>query len=346
MNIKKTNRNNYWLMAACIGTMLLMGGSMASCKECKSDSGAKKTSVTDTRTIKPVVLFQSDSAYNYIAEQVAFGPRVPGTPEHDACARYLQDKLRGFGADSIIVQQFNGQAYNGDRFPLTNIMGRFNIDNPNRILLLAHYDTRPWADREKNPDKMKQPILGANDGASGVGVLLEIARQIQRKTPSVGVDILFVDGEDYGKSAWTSDNDSTWCLGSQYWIKHMPADYEVVRPRFGILLDMVGAHYARFHREFISEQNASQIVDKVWSMAVNSGYSRFFINKSGGSIVDDHLYVNRVGIPTVDIIDANNELTGTFPGTWHTLNDDMNGISQATLRTVGQTVSNVLYYEK
>lgn len=323
--------------------VLLMVLVVASCKWISP--GEKAEAKPKSKILKPVMLFQQDSAYQFISDQLDFGPRVPGTPAHDACAKYLVEKLRSYGVDSIITQKFNMKAYTGDILPLTNIMGRFDTSNPDRVLLVAHYDTRPWADREKNPDRVKEPILGANDGASGVAVILELARLIQQQRPNVGVDILFVDGEDYGNSGW-AENDSTWCLGSQYWVEHMPADYATIKPRFGILLDMVGAHYARFHREYLSDLHAPQVVDKIWSIAANSGRTRFFKNVPGGSVVDDHLFINEAGIPTADIIDCNNETTGTFPDTWHTTRDDLSGISKATLRAVGQTVSNVLYYEK
>lgn len=290
--------------------------------------------------------FSEDSAYAFIERQIAFGPRVPATDAHDRCARYLADAFRNFGADTIITQQFTATAYNGDKLPLTNIMARFNTGQPDRILLAAHYDTRPWADREKRAELVNTPVLGANDGASGVAVLMEIARLMQQKLPAIGVDILLTDGEDYGNSNGWANSDTTWCLGTQYWTEHMPADYAVMRPRYGILLDMVGGHYARFHREYISDIFAPSVIDRVWGIADRSGYSRFFVNKQGGSVVDDHLFINNAGIPMADIIDVNNEATGNFPSTWHTTDDNIDGISKSTLQAVGQTVTNVIYYEK
>ena len=186
------------------------------------------------------------------------------------------------------------------------------------------------------------PILGANDGGSGVGVLLEIARCLQERKPMIGVDILFVDAEDYGNSG---DNEDTWCLGTQYWIKNLP--YSPSRmPQYGILLDMVGGKDAKFHREYVSQYVAPSIVDKVWTAAVASGYGDVFVNELGGSIVDDHVYVNQGGIPCIDIIETLNPQTMSFNPTWHTLDDNMSNIDRQSLKAVGQTVLNVIYNEQ
>lgn len=315
--------------------------------------GQKK--VTEEKKIQKlamVVPYSSDSAYRFIEEQVAFGPRVAGSEENRKCAEYIADKLKKFGADSIIIQDFRSQVHTGDDLRMRNIMGRFKGSSPEAdskppVLLLAHYDTRPWADRDSKVENQTKPILGANDGASGVATLLAIAHQFSQQRPQVNVDLLFVDGEDYGRASDWENCDSTWCLGAQYWTANMPADYQSNRPRFGILVDMVGARNARFPREFISDRFAEQVVDKVWSMAAHTGHSRFFINEKGGSIIDDHYFINlNTGIPTIDIIDIANAETGSFPPTWHTVNDNISQISRATLRYVGQTVSNVIYYEK
>ena len=308
------------------------------------------TPASETSTqpkLKGVVTFDADSAYAFIQTQVDMGPRVPGTEGSRKCARWIADKLRQYGADSIIEQSFKAKAHTGDTYNLTNVMGRFGAPNKPRVLLVAHYDTRPWADRDRNSENADKPIPGANDGASGVGVLLELARQLQVKRPDIAVDMLFVDGEDMGKSDGWTNTDSTWCLGTQYWTEHMPADYRMMPPAYGILLDMVGSPSARFMREFISERYAPSILDKVWQIAEASGYGNYFINKAGGSVIDDHLFINiGAGIPTIDIIDCNNAETGTFPAPWHTMADDMSGIDPSTLRAVGQTVSNVIYRER
>lgn len=331
------------------GVMIMAAVSIAGLSSCKwfgGKSAEQSEQSPSTPRMTDKVDFNADSAYSFIEEQVAFGPRVPGTDAHRQCTAYIIDRLKKFDADTILTQSFTATAYNGDRLPLTNIMGRFNLSQPDRIMLIAHYDTRPWADREKRAELANTPVLGANDGGSGVGVLLELARQFSLLHPEVGVDMLFTDGEDYGNSAGWSGQDSTWCLGTQHWVENLPADYRARLPRYGILLDMVGGEHARFNREYISDIYASPTVDRVWGIAEQSGHSRFFVNKKGGSVVDDHLFINNAGIPTADIIDVDNEATGNFPSTWHTADDNMEGISRETLKAVGQTVANVIYYEK
>lgn len=330
------------LLAAALGCT----GSLTSCRS--NGSRTPDSTANVSGAVRSRVHFNADSAYKYVKNQVAFGPRVPGSASHDKCADYLVQELKSLSADSVWVQKFTLNAYNGDKLPLTNIMARFNgaVNTANRILLIAHYDSRPWADRERRAELATEAVVGANDGASGVGVILELARQFREQRPSVGVDVLFTDGEDYGDASGWSNNDSTWCLGTQYWTRNLPADYYEARPRYGILLDMVGSPTARFHREYISDLYASNILDKVWGVASNSGYSNYFVNQQGGSVVDDHLFINGIGIPTIDIIDVNNEATGNFPPTWHTADDTMDGISVATLGAVGQTVANVIYFER
>lgn len=320
---------------------LLVCAGSACGKFAKSNSEQSQTSPRSS-LIKGT--FNSDSAYRYISEQVAFGPRVPGTESHDACAEYIIDKLRQFQADSIIVQNATVTAYNGDQLPITNIMAQYNPELNHRILLVAHWDTRPWADNEADLDMRQKPIAGANDGASGTAVLLEIARSLDLEAPACGVDLLFVDAEDYGNSDGFGNNSDTWCLGSQYWTKHMP--YTAAnRPRYGILLDMVGGKNARFHYETFSYRSASVPTAKVWSEAKRLGYDNIFINSLGGSVTDDHMVITAAGIPTTDIIETQNEQTMTFPPTWHTHDDNLDNIDKNSLEAVGRTVLNVAYNE-
>ena len=289
--------------------------------------------------------FDADSAYAYVDRQVAFGPRVPGTEASAACATWLQDELVRHGADTVKTQTGVVTAYNGDRLPITNIMASFKPEARERILLLAHYDTRPWADSDDREENRLLPIPGANDGASGVGVLLEVARHLGQQEPKVGVDILFVDAEDYGQSSGFSIHDESWALGTQYWVAHLPYAQDSL-PRYAVLLDMVGGIDAKFHREYFSNQSAPGIVDKVWSAAVCAGYGDRFVNVDGGAVIDDHFYVNQAGIPAIDIIESKNEVTKSFNPTWHTAQDNMDNIDRRTLKAVGQTVLNVVYSEK
>ncbi|MBD5375209.1 MAG: M28 family peptidase [Bacteroides sp.] len=289
--------------------------------------------------------FNADSAYSYIKKQVEFGPRVPGTDSHRRCAEWLAEMLALTSPDSLIVQNAQVSAFTGDELPITNIMAMYNTKATDRVILAAHYDTRPWADNEADQNKRNTPISGANDGASGVGALLEIARIIGENRPEIGVDILLVDAEDYGDSGGFSMHEDSWCLGTQYWAEHMPYT-DANRPRYGIVLDMIAGTNARFHREFFSDKTARSVVDKVWGEATRNGLSQTFINEVGGSIVDDHIFIDRAGIPCIDIVECNNAITRSFPPTWHTLHDDLACIDINPLRAVGQTVLNVIMREK
>jgi len=308
-----------------------------------TDKGTITTFETASNT--STLIFNQDSAYAFVERQVQFGPRVPNTEAHKACARYLASELERFGAQ-LYVQEAVLTAYNGDRLQASNIIGVFNPEQTKRILLFAHWDSRPFADNDPDPKNHKTPILGANDGASGVGVLLEIARQMALSRPNIGVDIIFFDVEDYGapQNAQNHEND-TWGLGSQYWSKtpHIP-NY---RAAYGILLDMVGDHQARFPIEAFSNYYANKIVKKVWDMAEKIGYGSYFPTTEGAHITDDHYYINKItNIPTIDIIHLRPESqNGSFVDYWHTLKDDMSNISPETLKVVGDVVLNVVYNE-
>lgn len=297
---------------------------------------------------KPVAVpsFNADSAYQYVAQQVAFGPRVPNTPAHRACGDYLIQKLKDLGGN-VQVQAFQAKAYDGTVLSLRNIMAQYHPQASKRILLAAHWDTRHLADKDTvNPTK---PIDGANDGGSGVAVLLEIARQLQANPLSgdVGVDIIFFDGEDYGQpdnSGLPYDSNS-WCLGSQYWGKNlMPAGYTA---QYGILLDMVGAKDSRFFREETSRTYARDVVDKVWSAANQLGYSQYFVPQDSPGITDDHTYVIQyANIRMIDIIAHDpSSPDGYFGPYHHRHSDNMDIIDKNTLKAVGQTVLRVAYSE-
>ncbi len=308
----------------------------------------KSNSLSENKTAESVemqkaatVKFNSDSAYVRVADQVAMGPRVPGSEANAKLGRYIVDHLKKYGTDTVLIQRTNATVA-GKSTPITNIMGRFGADRHKRVILLAHYDTRPIADEDPDVSKRNQPIDGANDGASGTGVLLEVARTIGRQMPdSIGVDILFVDAEDSGDSG----DDESWCIGTKEWVKQMP--YKIgLKPRFGILLDMVGGRNAVFHREYFSEQAARSINDKVWSAAAVAGFRSRFPNEIGIPVVDDHVPLIKAGIPTIDIIENRNPVTGYFNPTWHTHADNLSNIDKETLGVVGQVVVNTLYNEK
>lgn len=283
--------------------------------------------------------FNADSAYAFIEAQVAFGPRVPGTPGNLACANYLKDKLTSFGL-TVNVQEAPATLYTGRSITMRNIMGSFKPERTERILLVAHWDTRHIADRDT--DKMDQPIDGANDGGSGVAVLLEIARVIGEKDPNIGVDFLFVDAEDHGMPGGASE---TWCLGSQYWAQTAKPEY-VKTVRYGILLDMVGAKGAVFPREGTSMYYASDVVEKVWSSAANLGLGNMFVNSVTGQTVDDNLFISKYSsIPCIDIVHYDPSEQDYGP-THHRHTDNMDNIDVNTLDAVGRVLLDVIYNEK
>ncbi len=322
---------------------LLTGSALISCGSSKENSN--RTEETETQTLIQAPAFNADSAYAYIDAQVKFGPRVPNSPAHKTCGNYLASQLERFGA-KVYNQYADLMAYNGAILKARNIIGAYKPDTKKRVMLCAHWDSRPYADQD-DERYHHTPIDGANDGASGVGVLLEIARQIQLQAPAVGIDIVFFDAEDYGipdfyKGPYKPD---TWCLGSQYWgrIPHI-SDYKA---RFGILLDMVGAKGAAFYYEGFSARTANNVMKKIWNTAERLGYGQYFIKQEGGEVTDDHVYVNRFrGIPCVDIIHYDIQGNTGFNPTWHTTDDTIENIDKATLQAVGQTVMEVIYNEK
>ncbi len=292
--------------------------------------------------------FNVDSAYYFVGKQVSFGPRVPNTKAHVETGDYIITKLKSYGW-KVDQQEFQATTFDEQNLYLRNIIANYNPKARKRILLAAHWDTRPWADADQI--RQDEPILGANDGASGVGVLIEMARVIsQNDSLKVGVDIIFFDGEDWGNDASTQghvpvmgDFASWWCLGSQYWSKNKhQRNYSAY---YGILLDMVGGKDARFYIEGHSNNYAPTIVEKVWGRASQLGYDRYFVRKPGGAVTDDHYFVNEIGkIPMIDIIPTD-PTDGSFGSFHHTHADNMDIISKETLGAVGETLLNVIYRE-
>ncbi len=299
------------------------------------------TTTTDTTLAKQVALpeFNADSAYNYIATQVGFGPRVPGTPAQQACANWMRSKLQKV-CDTVYTQKTMVKGGDGKVMPCINLIGVIHPNATKRILLLTHWDSRPWADMDTKDKDKDKPILAADDGGSGVAVLIEIANMLKTSPipNNLGIDILFTDVEDYGRAEWGEDS---YCLGTQYWANnpHVPG----YKASFGILLDMVGAANARFPMEGLSQQYAPAVQQNIWQAAVKAGYSSYFPFVNGPSITDDHLPVNKIAnIPTVDIINLN-ESESPFAPHWHTHNDNMQIIDKGTLKAVGQTLLQVIY---
>ena len=295
-----------------------------------STSGENVVDTAATSTVNRAP-FDGEAAYAMTSQQCEFGPRVPATAAHAKCADWLVNTLKA-SCDTVMVQTGNVTTAKSGTLGIKNIIGVINPDADQRLLLLAHWDTRPWADNDPDPANHNKPVMGANDGASGVGVLLQLARQLHETGTTLGVDIVLVDAEDMGET----DNEESWGLGTQYWAQHPHvAGY---KPLFGILLDMVGASDATFSREYYSVQYASGFVDLVWKCAAGG----HFRNVQGGAVTDDHVFVNQAGIPCVDIIDMRTDGDSGFCPVWHTVNDTMDGINAATLAEVGQTLLNVI----
>lgn len=286
----------------------------------------------------PVPALNADSAYFFIEKQVSFGPRVPGTKAHYNTFVFLREWLNKY-TDTVYIQDAKAETFDKKTIPIYNIIGSFKPELTKRVLLFAHWDTRPFADEDDSASSM--PILGANDGASGVGLLLEIARLIhENEMNRIGVDIIFFDAEDWGNGAY----DDSYCLGSQYWAKnpHIPS----YQAEYGILLDMVGAKNAQFAIEGFSNQYAPHVVSKVWNAAASLGHANTFVSYNRGYVTDDHYYVNKyTGIPVIDIIHYEPKVGSSFGTFWHTHDDNMDIIDKTTLSKVGNTLLNVLYNE-
>lgn len=311
------------------------------------------TACSKKQAVVPRPDFSSDSAYAYIERQMAFGPRVPNGAAHMQCAVWLIEQLRANGAEVELQKGFMPD-YRGNSQQIYNIIGHFatpeTASRP-RILLGAHYDTRPWCDEEADYSDRFYNVPGANDGASGVGVLLEVARQLGLqmedsafRTP---VDIIFFDCEDMGTPhIYTGEErEDTWCLGSQLWATNYAQKTESSNPqyRFGIILDMVGAPDAFFPREMYSTNYAANYQQQIWRAAEQLGYGAMFSSQQSYPITDDHYYINYIaGIPCVDVIHYDIRNATGFPSWWHTRNDDMDNISKSTLQAVGEVVMSQL----
>ncbi len=317
--------------------LLILFGLFSCANTSKKTNAESKKSVVAEKIVVPE--FNADSAYQFIEQQLAFGPRVPESKAHKLCGDYLEQTLKRF-TPNVIRQDFITRLANKTIVNGTNFIGSFLPEEKNRILLCAHWDSRPFADRDLDESKQNMPIDGANDGASGVGVLLEIARQLSIHNSKIGVDIVFFDVEDSGEYG---SNDS-WALGSQYWSKN-PHQINY-RARYGILLDMVGAANPYFTKESTSLQYAPDILQKVWLTAERIGYKNYFVDEKTGGILDDHVYINQnMGIPTIDIIHYTDETSSGFFKHWHTTKDNLNSIDKFSLKVVGQTVITVIFEE-
>jgi glutaminyl-peptide cyclotransferase len=310
---------------------------------CKEDKPDKPDQPKKQVVTVPTPNFSADSAYHYVEKQVEFGPRVPGSEAHQQTVDWLVAKLKEY-TPHVQIQEAEARVFDNSIKPIKNIIASFYPENKSRVLLAAHYDTRPFADQDE--EDTQKPILGANDGGSGTAVLLEVARQLAESKPNIGVDIILFDLEDYGQpeSVMQEQKEHTYCLGSQHWAqnKHQ-ANYF---PRYGILLDMVGGKNARFTMEGTSMQYAPHVVKKVWDTANRIGYSDYFVYQQTKPITDDHLYINALAeILMIDIIEYDPQTKFNFPKSWHTHDDNMDVIDRNTLKAVGQTLLEVVFKE-
>ncbi len=309
---------------------------------CGNENTKQDNVSTEIKTVetKPHVVpptFEADSAFAYVKAQADMGPRTPGSKAHDAAVIYYEQQFKKFGAE-VIIQKGNVTSYDNKTWQLKNIIATYNPKAEERIMLCAHWDSRPFADKDKDNANHTKPCPGVNDGASGVGVLLEIARAIQTKQPNVGIDFILFDLEDYGNMGGDLN---TWCLGSQYWAKNLHVPY--YGAKFSVLLDMVGAKDAVFPKEGLSRNYAGEYVNLIWSTADKLGYGKYFSNQETPEMTDDHAPINKLAqIPCVDILHykwAENE----FFEHHHTVTDDINTIDKNTLKAVGQTLLEVIY---
>lgn len=309
----------------------------------------KKTQDESPAVVK--VQFNADSAYQFCQQQCDFGPRVMNSEAHERCAQWIAQKFQQYGYE-VTLQKADLKGYDGTILKSTNIIATApskDSEDKTRLLLCAHWDSRPWADNDPDSANWHKPVMAANDGASGVGVMLELARLLQtHDSLNVAVDFVCFDAEDWGAPQWTNKNDAdSWALGAQYWAASFNAQSSTPNYQYAILLDMVGGQGAKFYHEAFSLDHARPIVEKVWQAAAAAGYGSFFPSQTGGYVTDDHVPVNEVAhIPCIDIINHYPDCPqSSFGPTWHTINDDMPHLDKNTLQAVGQTLVQVLFSE-
>jgi glutaminyl-peptide cyclotransferase len=310
---------------------------------CNSGNKTESTTTETKKNTTPAPSFNADSAFNYVKAQTDFGPRIPNSTSQAKCADWLSTTMKQF-ADTVIVQSFQSRGFDGKTLNGKNIISSFNPSKGDRIMLCAHWDTRPFADQDSV--RKNEPIDGANDGASGVGILIEVARQISIAKPDLGIDIIFFDLEDYGQpeNSGFPEQDDTYCLGSQYWSQnlHTPNYFA----RYGVLLDMVGATNATFTQEGTSMRYAENVTGMVWKTAGDLGYGNYFLMEKTNPIVDDHYYINQIAeIKCTDVIHYDYNTPSHFWKHWHTHGDTIDKIDKNSLKAVGQTLLQVLFNE-
>lgn len=318
-----------------IGVALLAAGCGGAAKGASAGEGTRAGEAQAQSAEAAQLFFSGDSAMAYASRQVEFGPRVPGSASHARTAAWLASELRRHGA-KVTEQRATLTAFDGTKLPAVNILGSYNPQASRRLMVVAHWDTRPWADQDPDPAKRRQPVDGADDGASGTALLLELARVSNGKLPDgQGLDILLVDAEDWGRE----DDEESWAMGTRHFVANPPEGWR--RPEAAVVVDMVGDADATFYREYFSEQSAPALNSRVWNLASALGYGSMFIDAPGGAVTDDHVELIKAGIPAIDIIDYRPGSTG-FPPQWHTSSDTPDRLSPSTLEAVGRTLERLL----
>ncbi len=310
------------------GLLILL---LVSCENRRPQTSPQPTPKSQTISVS-VPTFDREQAFRYLLSQTDFGPRNAGSKGHQDCLKFLKEEMNKY-ADVVTLQEFSHTLSSGERFQLTNVISSFNLKATDRILLTAHWDTRPWADEDRNPANRNKPILGANDGASGIAVLLEIARQVKRQPPSIGVDMIFFDGEDLGKHG-DAEHYST---GSKYFARNKPEGFN---PRFGINIDMIGDKELEITREPNSMEYAPDVVNLIFSTARLLNVYQF-VDREGRQTYDDHIPLNEAKIRTADLIDF--DYPDSSNRYWHTLEDTPDKCSASSLEAVGVVLLNIVY---
>ncbi|HEX9309392.1 MAG TPA: M28 family peptidase [Gemmatimonadaceae bacterium] len=303
--------------------VILMLCALAACKGDAKEGSAAQRSARPTATTTG---FSGSSAYSYAKAQVDFGPRVPGSSAAKKAGDWIIEQMQR-RADTVIVQSFTYTTADGKKLALRNILARFRPDLPERVLYLTHWDSRPISESATTEAEKKMPVPGANDGASGVGMFVALGDILRKTKPTVGVDLLFTDGEDYGQFG---PPEVDVLIGSKYFAAHLPSPN--YKPLYGVLWDMIGDKDLRIPYEMNSFQQAPEVVSRVWQTAADLGYSDVFVQESGGLITDDHVPLLNAGLRVIDVIDL------TY-APHHTPYDTMDKISARSLAIVGDVAT-------
>ena len=300
--------------------------------------------VVATACSRSKTAFDGAAALSYVNTQLDFGPRIPGSPAHEKEADWIITQMKQ-RADTVIVQSWTHTSADGRQLPMRNIIARFRPTATDRVLYITHWDTRPVADQDPNPANRTKPIPGANDGASGPALFLALGDVLKKTAPTVGVDLLFVDGEDWGNFDTYSDTATNpdVLIGSTYFATHLPsADYH---PIYGVLWDMIGDRDLQIYQEALSVQAAPEVVQRVWQTAADLGYQDYFVTESHGGMIDDHVPLIRHGLRVIDVIDADYcaHGVGCAPNSpenyHHTAQDTFDKVSAHSLQVVGDVAT-------